>query len=137
MLVRIGLNLGEVIKKEDDCFGSAVVMAARIMDESAGGQMLVSELVRQVANGPSNSEHEYTDFGRRTLKGFDEEEHIFEVLWQENKPEHLTSGFSRFLKRAPAIKPGRFFVCYLFSEILAKARFDATGASTANPGTPS
>tara|TARA_B110000196_G_scaffold232483_1_gene200967 strand:- start:7 stop:543 length:537 start_codon:yes stop_codon:yes gene_type:complete len=96
LLVRIGLNLGEVIKEEDDYFGSAVVMAARIMDESAGGQILVSELVRQVANGPSNSEHEYTDFGRRTLKGFDEEEHIFEVLWQENKPEHLTSGFSRF-----------------------------------------
>ena len=96
MLVCIGLNLGEVIKKEDDYFGSAVVKAARIMDESAGGQILVSELVRQVANGPSNSEHEYTDFGRRTLKGFDEEEHIVEVLWQENKPEHLTSGFIRF-----------------------------------------
>ena len=84
--VRIGLNLGEVIKEEDDYFGSAVVMAARIMDESAGGQILVSELVRQVADGSSNSEHDYTDFGRRTLKGFDEEEHIFEVLWQENKP---------------------------------------------------
>jgi class 3 adenylate cyclase len=111
-----------VIKEEDDYFGSAVVMAARIMDESAGGQILVSELVRQVADGSSNSEHDYTDFGRRTLKGFDEEEHIFEVLWQENKPEHLTAGF---------------FVCCLFSEILAKARFDATGASTANPGTPS
>jgi class 3 adenylate cyclase len=63
-----------------------VVMPARIMDESAGGQILVSELLRQVANGPSNLEHEYTDFGQRTLKGFDEEEHIFEVLWQENKP---------------------------------------------------
>jgi len=46
LLVRIGLNLGEVIKEEDDYFGSAVVMAARIMDESAGGQILVSELVR-------------------------------------------------------------------------------------------
>ena len=84
-----------MIKKEDDYFGSAVVMAAKIMDESAGGQILVS-VRRQVANGPSNSEHEYIDFGRRTLKGFDEEEHIFEVLWQENKPEHWTSGFIRF-----------------------------------------
>ena len=85
LLVRIGLNLGEVIKEEDDYFGFAVVMAGRIMDESVGGQILVYELVRQVANGPSNSEHEYTDFGRRTLKGFDEEEHIFEVLWQEQQ----------------------------------------------------
>jgi class 3 adenylate cyclase len=57
-------------------------MAARIMDGSAGGQILVSDLLRQVAEEPSNSEHEYADFGRRTLKGFDEEEQIFEVLWQ-------------------------------------------------------
>lgn len=84
--VRIGLNLGEVIKEEEDYFGSTVVMAARIMDESAGGQILVSDLLRQVANGPSNSEHEYLDFGRRTFKGFEDEEHIFEVLWETNSP---------------------------------------------------
>ena len=80
--VRIGLNLGEVIKEDEDYFGSAVVMAARIMDESTGGQILVSDLLRQVAAGPSNSEHEYSDFGLRTLKGFDDKEHIFEVLWE-------------------------------------------------------
>ena len=80
--VRIGLNLGEVIKEEEDYFGSAVVIAARIMDESSGGQILVSDLLRQVADGPSNSEHEYSDFERRTLKGSEEEEQIFEVLWQ-------------------------------------------------------
>ena len=80
--VRIGLNLGEAIKEEEDYFGSAVVIAARIMDESSGGQILVSDLLRQVADGPSNSEHEYSDFGRRTLKGSEEEEQIFEVLWQ-------------------------------------------------------
>ena len=80
--VRIGLNLGEVIKEEEDYFGSAVVMAARIMDESTGGQILVSDLLRQVAAGPSNSEHQYSDFGLRTLKGFDDKQHIFEVLWE-------------------------------------------------------
>jgi len=80
--VRIGLNLGEVIIEEEDYFGSAVVIAARILDESSGGQILVSDLLRQVADGPSNSEQEYSDFGRRTLKGFEEGEQIFEVLWQ-------------------------------------------------------
>jgi len=40
--------------------------------------------LRQVANGPSNSEHEYSDFGRRVLKGFEDEEQIFEVLWETN-----------------------------------------------------
>ncbi len=80
--VRIGLNLGEVIKEDEDYFGSAVVMAARIMDESTGGQILVSDLLRQVAEEPSHSEHQYSDFGRHTLKGFDYEEQIFEVLWE-------------------------------------------------------
>lgn len=71
-----------MIKEEEDYFGSAVVMAARIMDESKGGQILVSDLLRQVAEGPSNTEHQYSDFGRRTLKGFEDEEQTYEVLWQ-------------------------------------------------------
>ena len=71
-----------MIKEEEDYFGSAVVMAARIMDESKGGQILVSDLLRQMAEGPSNTEHQYSDFGRRTLKGFEDEEQIYEVLWQ-------------------------------------------------------
>jgi len=36
----------------------------------------------QVAEGPSNTEHQDSDFGRRTLKGFEDEEQIYEVLWQ-------------------------------------------------------
>ena len=47
-----------------------------------GGQVLVSDLLRQVAEGPSNTEHQYLDFGRRTLKDFEDEEQIYEVLWQ-------------------------------------------------------
>ncbi len=80
--VRIGVNLGEVIKEEDDYFGTAVVVAARIMNEAAGGQILVSDLLRKVASGQANTGHEYSDLGRRTLKGFDDEEHIFEVIWR-------------------------------------------------------
>ena len=80
--VRIGVNLGEVIKEEDDYFGTTVVVAARIMNEAAGGQILVSDLLRKVASGHANTEHEYSDLGWRTLKGFDDEEHIFEVVWR-------------------------------------------------------
>ena len=65
-----------MIKEEEDYFGSAVVMAARIMDECKGGQILVSDLLRQVAEGPSNTEHQDSDFGRRTLKGFEDEEQL-------------------------------------------------------------
>ena len=82
MLVLWKSSAGEVIKEEEDYFGSAVVMAARIMDESKGGQIVVFELLRQVAEGPSKTQNKYSDFGRRTLKGFEDEEQIYEVLWQ-------------------------------------------------------
>lgn len=78
--VRIGINVGETIKEEEDFFGSAVVRAARIMAEASGGQILVSDLFRQLA-GSSINVH-FIDHGGATLKGFAEEEHLFEVDWQ-------------------------------------------------------
>ena len=71
-----------MITEEEDYFSSAVVMATRIMDESKGGQILVFDLLRQVAEGSSNTEYQYSDFGRRTVRGFEDEEQIYEVLWQ-------------------------------------------------------
>jgi class 3 adenylate cyclase len=78
--VRIGINVGETIKEEEDYFGSAVVLAARIMAEASGGQILVSDLVRKVAGSMSN--FQYIDYGCRKLKGFAEEEHLYEVDWR-------------------------------------------------------
>ena len=71
-----------MITEEEDYFGSAVVMANRIMYESKGGQILVFDLLRQVAEGPSNTKNQYSDFGRRTVRGFEDEEQIYEVLWE-------------------------------------------------------
>ena len=71
-----------MITEEEDYFGSAVVMANRIMYESKGGQILVFDLLRQVAEGTSNTKNQYSDFGRRTVRGFEDEEQIYEVLWQ-------------------------------------------------------
>ena len=79
--VRIGINVGETIKENEDYFGTAVVMAARIMDTASGGQILVSDLLQRIAYRPTDSEYEYSDFGRRTLKGFNDEEQLFEVIW--------------------------------------------------------
>jgi len=79
--VRIGINVGETIKENDDYFGTAVVMAARIMDTASGGQILVSDLLQQIAYRPTDTEYSYSDFGRRTLKGLDQEAQIFEVKW--------------------------------------------------------
>ncbi len=47
--VRIGLHTGEVIKEADDFFGKNVILAARIAGQASGGEILVSSLVKQLA----------------------------------------------------------------------------------------
>ena len=47
--VRIGLNVGEVLEREGTPFGAAVNAGARVMAKADGGEILVSETVRQLA----------------------------------------------------------------------------------------
>jgi class 3 adenylate cyclase len=49
--VRIGLNAGEPIAEDEDLFGTAMIMAARIAAKAAGGEILASEPVRQIVAG--------------------------------------------------------------------------------------
>lgn len=77
--MRIGINVGETIK-EEDFFGSAVVLSARIMDSAIRSQILVSDLFRKMAANTSNLQ--YVDQGLKQLKGFTEEEHVYEVDWR-------------------------------------------------------
>ena len=79
--VRVGINVGETIK-EEDFFGTAVVMAARVMDRASGGQILVTDLFRKLAGSTSN--FQYVDYGSTQLKGFSEEEHLHEVDWRSS-----------------------------------------------------
>jgi class 3 adenylate cyclase len=49
--VRMGLHTGEAIRERDDFFGRNVVVAARIAANARGGEVLVSEPVREAADG--------------------------------------------------------------------------------------
>ena len=77
--VRVGLNPGEPVAEDDDLFGSAVILAARITDRSEPGQILVSDLVRGLASGKSFT---FVDQGEADLKGFDTPTRLYEVSWQ-------------------------------------------------------
>ncbi len=82
--VRIGLNAGEPIAEDDpdgrsDMSGTAVNEAARITATAKGGEILVSDVVRQLAKG---KDFLFTDRGETSLKGFDEPVRLFEVRWQ-------------------------------------------------------
>ena len=83
--VRIGLNAGEPIAEDDpggrnDLFGTAVIVAARIAAQAQGGEILVSDVVRQLVAGKGFL---FNDRGDHPLKGFEDPVRVFEVRWQE------------------------------------------------------
>ena len=79
MRVRIGLHTGEAIMDADDFFGKNVILAARIAAEAAGGEILVSSLVKQLTDSagdvPFKGEREVV------LKGLSGTHGVFAVGW--------------------------------------------------------
>jgi class 3 adenylate cyclase len=78
--VRIGLNAGEPVAEEADLFGTAVNLARRICDHAEPGQILVSDVVQQLAAGKG---FVFADMGEATLKGFEKPVRLHEVRWQD------------------------------------------------------
>ena len=76
--VRIGINAGEPIDDDSDIFGTAVITAARIGAQANGGQVLVSDVVRQLAAGKGFF---LDDIGELNLKGMDEPVRVWELDW--------------------------------------------------------
>jgi len=80
--VRIGLNAGEPIAEEKDLFGTAVIMAARIAAQAAGGEILVANVVRELAAGKGFL---FADRGEAALRGFEDSVRLYEVRWQPDE----------------------------------------------------
>ena len=74
--VRIGLNAGEPIAEDDDFFGTAVQLAARICDRAEPGQILVSRVVADLCAGKQLS---FQSAGEAHMKGFDKPVALFEA----------------------------------------------------------
>jgi class 3 adenylate cyclase/tetratricopeptide (TPR) repeat protein len=94
--VRVGLNAGEVVHDDEDMFGTAVAAAARITACANGGQILASDVVRALVGRLPGVE--FRDAGTHDLKGFDEEWHLLEVVWQR-EPVARTAGRTPFVGR--------------------------------------
>ena len=82
--VRIGIHVGEVSEREGLLYGQAVHVAARITAEAAGGQILVSDAVRQQVE--PGAEWRFVDSGLFWLKGLDERWRLFEVSRDQAAP---------------------------------------------------
>jgi len=78
--VRIGLNAGEPIAEDDDLFGTAVNLAARICAQAQAGQILAPIVVRELAAG---KRFMFADLGETELRGFEDPVRLFEVRWRD------------------------------------------------------
>ncbi|MFI5168718.1 MAG: adenylate/guanylate cyclase domain-containing protein, partial [Thermoanaerobaculales bacterium] len=81
--IRIGLNTGEVVEEAGDIFGAAVNVAARVAGKARGGEILVSEVVRQLVGPVSEIKFEYR--GRYKLKGFPDRWRLHQVTAGERR----------------------------------------------------
>src|ERR1700744_3825446 len=75
--VRIGIHMGRSVRRGDDLFGRNVAMAARVAAAAVGGQILVSQTVRDAL---SDCDDVSFDEGREVqLKGFSGSYRLFAV----------------------------------------------------------
>jgi class 3 adenylate cyclase/pimeloyl-ACP methyl ester carboxylesterase len=80
ILVHVALNAGEPVAEEEDLFGTAVQLAARICAHAEPGQILVPIVVRELAAG---KKFLFADLGETLLRGFEDPVRLFELRWQE------------------------------------------------------
>ena len=93
MKVRMGLNSGDVTQHQGDAYGTAVHAAARIAAKAQSGQILIPQIVRDLAG--ARPEFRVADRGLFWLKGFPDRWRLFEVLWR-----HKWDGSERSQARA-------------------------------------
>jgi DNA-binding NarL/FixJ family response regulator/class 3 adenylate cyclase len=77
----VGLDAGEPLPDGDDLYGTPVIVAGRLCDAAGAGEILASEVVRQVA-GPRVAEL-MTPVGALRLRGVAERVGAAQVRWQE------------------------------------------------------
>jgi adenylate cyclase len=75
--VRIGIHMGKSVRRGDDLFGRNVAMAARVASEADGGEILVSEVVRDALRDLDDVT--FDDGRNAELKGFSGPHRLYAV----------------------------------------------------------
>ena len=81
--VRIGLHTGEPVRKADDFFGRAVIMAARVAGQADGGEILASSLVTELTS--SLGTFAFSRPRIVELKGIPGKHRLFPVEWIQDR----------------------------------------------------
>jgi class 3 adenylate cyclase len=74
--VKVGINAGEPLSEDDDLYGTVVQLAARMCDRAGPDEVLVTNIVRELAAGKG---FDFADRGTTDLKGFEVPVHLWEL----------------------------------------------------------
>ena len=78
--IRVGVAVGDVSFEGDDCFGEAVIEAARLCAVAEGDQILASETVQMISGG--RRAPGFVSVGAIELKGLPHPVDVVEVEWE-------------------------------------------------------
>ena len=93
--MQMGIECGEVVEIEGDCYGDAVNSAARLADLAGADQILTTQRVRDGL--PVEQKRKLRSLGPMYLRGKQEVTEVFRVDWQPQKDVEATvMGVSMF-----------------------------------------
>jgi class 3 adenylate cyclase len=79
MDLRIGINAGEPVRNDNQLYGAAVNLAARLCTQAEPGSILVAQVVRDLVVGKG---FPFNELGNFEAKGFEEPVPMYEVAWK-------------------------------------------------------
>jgi adenylate cyclase len=113
--MQMGVEAGEVVEIEGDCYGDAVNSAARLADLAGADQILTTQRVRDAL--PAELQGQLRSLGPFHLRGKAEVTEVFRVHWQpEHEAEATVMGVSIF--KAP--KDAHLEIAYAGSTLQLK-----------------
>ncbi len=84
--IRIGINAGEAVEEENDFFGAAVQMTARICDKASTGNIWVSQAIVDACKGQKFG---FIPRGGFDMKGIQGRKPLYEVGWNDAHKNEL------------------------------------------------
>lgn len=86
--LQIGLEAGEVVEIEGDCYGDSVNSAARLADLAGASQILTTQNVWDASTGDLRAM--LRSLGPMFLRGKNESSHLYRVEWQSGQEGDAT-----------------------------------------------
>ncbi len=99
--IRIGIHVGEVLRRDNGYFGVPVVMARRLCDRAASGQILCSKLIAEML--AARQSFAFRELGTLELKGIATPTAVSEVVYEGSDAAALLNR-TPFVGRAEQLK---------------------------------